>query len=257
MNSVTHKVNLPPCTSAERGCSGYVALIEFNVVLSIAWMLSDALVSLEATVTMTLGNRLLTLESSWRDGGMQAWMEGQWKHDGGGGGGKQLKPGKKQQASDWNPSDSLIRSFSPSARRTSPSPSVSDFLRLPLQRLSPKFPPPPSLLVSSKLITLLTLLDFLWTVHLALFRGAALPLIQCLFTLWQWKGKQYWVLLTGGDEEKPGAHRRNVALYHRGGWAPNQIMPTAVIMENSPPYWCNLICFNCFWKVLEIHRPHR
>lgn len=44
-------------------------------------------------------------------------------------------------------------------------------------------PPPSSLLVSSKLITLLTLLDFLWTVHLALFLGAALPLIHCLFTL--------------------------------------------------------------------------
>ena len=33
-------------------------------------MLSDALVSLEATVTMTLGNRLLTLESRWRDAGV-------------------------------------------------------------------------------------------------------------------------------------------------------------------------------------------
>lgn len=28
-----------------------------------------------------------------------------------------------------------------------------------------------------------------------------LPLIHCLFTSWQWKGKQYWVLLTGGDGE--------------------------------------------------------
>lgn len=43
-------------------------------------MLSDALVSLEATVTMTLGNRLLTLSRTEathdRDGGMEAWMEG-------------------------------------------------------------------------------------------------------------------------------------------------------------------------------------
>lgn len=76
--------------------------------------------------------------------------------------------------------------------------SVSDLL--PLQPLSPKSPPP-SLLVSGKLITLLTLLDFLWTVHLALFLKAALPLIHCLFASWQWKGKQQWVLLTGGDEE--------------------------------------------------------
>lgn len=61
MNSVSHKVNLPPCTSAEWGCSDYAAIIEFIVLLSVAWVLSDALVSLEASVTMTLGNRVLTL----------------------------------------------------------------------------------------------------------------------------------------------------------------------------------------------------
>lgn len=45
-------------------------------------MLSDALVSLEATATMTPGNRLLTLSRTEathdRDGGMEAWMEG-WR----------------------------------------------------------------------------------------------------------------------------------------------------------------------------------
>lgn len=55
------------------------AIIEFNVVLSIAYVLSDALVSLEATATMTLGNRLLTLSRSEathdRDEGMASWME--------------------------------------------------------------------------------------------------------------------------------------------------------------------------------------
>lgn len=45
-------------------------------------MLSDALVSLEATATMTLGNRLLTLSRTEathdRDGGMEGWRRG-WR----------------------------------------------------------------------------------------------------------------------------------------------------------------------------------
>lgn len=67
-------------------------------------------------------------------------------------------------------------------------------LSLALSNSSPLSP-----LVSYKLITLLTLLDFLWTVHLALFLWAALPLLHCLFTLWQQKGEQYWARLTGGE----------------------------------------------------------
>lgn len=45
-------------------------------------MLSDALVSLEATATMTPGNRLLTLSRTEAmrdmDGGMEVWIEG-WR----------------------------------------------------------------------------------------------------------------------------------------------------------------------------------
>lgn len=68
-----------------------------------------------------------------------------------------------------------------------------------------------------KLITLLTLLDFLRTVHLALFLGAAPPLIHSLFTLWQRRGKQYWVLLTGGDGWERHAKERNMRRYHIAG----------------------------------------
>ena len=110
-------------------------------------MLSDALVSLEATATMTPGNRLLTLSRTEAmhdmDGGMEVWKEG-WRDCENFRGGvcamvSSEKQGKKQQASP----SSLLNSS------------------------------PLSLLASGKLITLLTLLDFLWTVHLALFLGAA------------------------------------------------------------------------------------
>lgn len=88
----------------------------------------------------------------------------------------------------------------------------------------PQILPLSPLPVSGKLITLSTLLDFLWTVHLAFFLGAALLLIHCLFTLWQWKGKQYWVQLTGGDEESATlGHATCGFITSKEGYGQNQI----------------------------------
>lgn len=123
-------------------------------------MLSDALVSLEATAAMTPGNRLLTLShteaASDRDGGVEVWMEG-LEGRGCACDGKRQETRKKQQASN-SQSPPILSSvttlslsflscslfFKSYTFMSSPSihtSSVSDLLRLALRLFPLKFFP--------------------------------------------------------------------------------------------------------------------
>lgn len=109
-------------------------------------------------------------------------------------------------------SNSYIIMSSPSIHTSS----VSDLLCLPLRPFLLNSSPL-SLLVSGKLITLLTLLDFLWTVHLALFLGVATATNSLLIYLMTVGRKTILSAAHWRGWGKHHAKKHNMRRYHIAG----------------------------------------